>query len=97
MTVEKVLESYLLEECMGDGDTLNSIQPDTDLFKRGIIDSLGILRLVAFMEDRFHISVPEEKLRPENFCSIRALSTLVKDINNSIQGENFKENKSKIT
>ncbi len=84
MTVEKALESYLLEEYMGDDDTLNSIQYDADLFKQGIIDSLGILRLVAFLEENFNISVPEEKLRPENFSSIRALSALVSDINNSI-------------
>ena len=86
MTIEKVLESYLLEEYMGDDDTLNSIRYDADLFKQGIIDSLGILRLVAFMEESFNISVPEEKLRPENFSSIRALTALVNEIRNNQNG-----------
>jgi acyl carrier protein len=44
-----------------------------DLLSSGVIDSLGILRLVSFIEERFGVQVPDEDVVYENFHSIRAL------------------------
>lgn len=48
-----------------------------DLLSAGIVDSLGILRLVSFIEDRFGVKVPDEDVVFENFQSIRAMGTYV--------------------
>jgi acyl carrier protein len=45
-----------------------------DLISAGIIDSLGILQLVAFISDSFGIEVPDEDVVYENFHSIEAIS-----------------------
>jgi acyl carrier protein len=50
---------------------------DADLLGAGIVDSLGLLRLVAFMEDRFGVRVPDEDVVFENFQSIRAMASYV--------------------
>ena len=50
---------------------------DTALLEGGIIDSLGILELVTFIEEEFAISVVDEELVPENFSSIDRLVAFV--------------------
>ena len=39
----------------------------------GILDSLGILQLVAFIEERFNVCVADEDVVYENFYSIGAI------------------------
>jgi len=50
-----------------------NLDPDTDLLGAGILDSLGVLQLVAFIEKSFHISVPDEDVMYDNFMSINTL------------------------
>jgi acyl carrier protein len=54
-----------------------ALTDDTDLLSAGIVDSLGILRLVAFIEERFGVKVPDEDVVFENFQSIRAMAGYV--------------------
>jgi acyl carrier protein len=51
---------------------------DSDLLlETGIIDSLGILDLVQFLETEFGLHVEDDELLPENFQSIRAVAEFV--------------------
>lgn len=45
-----------------------------DLLQGGLIDSLGILEVVSFLERQFGIVVDDEELTPEHFKSIDALT-----------------------
>jgi acyl carrier protein len=47
------------------------------LIESGIIDSLGIMTLLAFLEEKFSIQVPGDELVPDNFASISAITELV--------------------
>jgi acyl carrier protein len=47
------------------------------LLENGIIDSLGVLDLVSFMEETFAITVTDEELLPENFQTIERLAKFV--------------------
>ena len=44
-----------------------NIKDSDELLESGIMDSLGILDLVAFIESEFNITVSDEDLSPENF------------------------------
>jgi acyl carrier protein len=46
------------------------VDPDQSLVESGVIDSLGILELVEFVEVRFDLRIPEDELLPENLDSI---------------------------
>ncbi|AJE03468.1 acyl carrier protein [Geobacter pickeringii] len=46
------------------------LRPDTSFVEEGLVDSTGILELVAFVENEFGIEVRDEELVPENFDSI---------------------------
>jgi acyl carrier protein len=45
----------------------------------GMVDSLGILDLVLFLEQEFGLQVSDEELSPENFDSLEAVSTFVRN------------------
>lgn len=75
-----VVENFLF----GDANGLK----DTDLFlDQGIIDSTGVLELVAFLEETYGFKVADEELIPENLNSIAFVSEYVtKKLNE--QGKN---------
>lgn len=50
---------------------------DDSFLDNGIIDSLGILELVAFVEKEFGITVSDDELLPDNFESVRCLAAFV--------------------
>ena len=55
----------------------SDIADDEDLIDTGVVNSLGIFQLVAFLEERFQISVGDEEITPENFATIDGIERLV--------------------
>jgi acyl carrier protein len=55
----------------------SDIADDDDLIDSGVIDSLGIFQLVAFLEETFGIAIGDEEITPENFGSVAAIERLV--------------------
>jgi acyl carrier protein len=47
------------------------------LLGNGILDSLAILDVVAFIEKEFHITISDDELLPENFNSISNMAVFV--------------------
>jgi len=52
------------------------------LLKNGLIDSLGILEVVTFLEKTFGFTITDEELLPENFESVRCLCVFVEQKRN---------------
>jgi acyl carrier protein len=74
MDVRDAIRSYIRDEVMfGDG----SIDDDTPLWGQGIIDSIGLMELVAFLEERFGIQIDDEELTAENFRTVRTIEDMV--------------------
>lgn len=61
-----------------------NVSNDEPLLKNGLIDSLGILDLVTFVENEFGIAVSDEDLLPENFGSIHSLTNFVQQKTNGV-------------
>jgi acyl carrier protein len=57
--------------------------PDDDLLKKGLVDSLGVMELVGFIEDRYGITVRDEDLTPENFGTLIRIEEYVEGRRNS--------------
>lgn len=75
MNASIVLKEYIREELMnGANDELDESE---NLLAAGIIDSLGILRLVSFVEEKFGIEVPDEDVTIDNFQSVKSMSDYV--------------------
>lgn len=56
------------------GDQLTD---DKSFLDSGIIDSTGVLELVAFLEEKFGISVGDRELLPENLDSVQNAARFV--------------------
>ena len=54
-----------------------SIAEDDDLLAGGIIDSLGVTQLLAFLEERFGIRVADDELTPANFRTLAAIEAFI--------------------
>jgi acyl carrier protein len=54
-----------------------AVTDEDSLLDSGIIDSLGILDLVAFLEKTYGIRIGDEELSPANFDSIAAVARFV--------------------
>jgi acyl carrier protein len=53
------------------------LTPDYGLIDNGVLDSLGIFRMVGFLEDDFGVEVEDDDLVPENFATLAAICALV--------------------
>jgi len=77
MTIQESLEKVILNEIAG-GLGKKSLDPDENLLEQGIIDSLGLMKLVVYMEEHFDMEVPDEEIVPENFQSLNSVATFIK-------------------
>ncbi len=50
---------------------------DTDLFATGLVDSLGLMRLVAHLEETLGIPLGDADLAPEHFGTLARLAAFV--------------------
>jgi acyl carrier protein len=76
MTVTTDLQSFILEE-LTPGRGIAAIAPDDDLLARGIIDSLAVMALVEFLEERYGVRVGTEDLQPGNFRDVHAIEAFI--------------------
>ena len=56
------------------GRAAEDLHDDEDLLMSGLVDSLGMMRLVAFIGDELGISVPPEDVTIEDFSTIAAIT-----------------------
>ncbi len=67
-----ILITYIKKEFARDSQV--EITAQTDLFASGILDSLGLMKLIRFVEATFDNPVPLTDILPENFSSVRNIS-----------------------
>lgn len=53
------------------------VSPEDKWLETGLLDSLGILDLVQFLEQEFSLTVADEELVPEHFQSLKAVAEFV--------------------
>ncbi|MCP4292289.1 MAG: acyl carrier protein [bacterium] len=72
MEVKEQVRNYIIENFLfGDDSPLEN--DSMSLLDGGIIDSVGVMELVAFLEQDFEMSVADEDLIPENLDSVENL------------------------
>ena len=74
-TIE-ILKQFITEEFVPVGDA-NELQENQSLLETVIIDSLGIMKLLVFIEEKFQLKVSDEELIPENFETLFAIAKLI--------------------
>jgi|SRR5262249_11647848 len=74
--IRQQLADFIVAE-FSEGNTVEAVRPDDDLIKQGIVDSMGVLQIVAFIEQTYGARVVDEELVVENFRSISSIAHLV--------------------
>ena len=54
-----------------------ALDPDVELLGAGIIDSMGIMELIEFMEEEFSIQVVDDEITEENLGTLAAIGDYV--------------------
>lgn len=71
MSIEEQLTTYFRENCAADVDG------DTALIESGLIDSMGVMELVEYLERSFGIEMDMDDLTVDRFGTITSITQLV--------------------
>ena len=70
-----------IREFLGENFLLNrngfKLADDASLLDAGVVDSTGVLEVIAFVEETFEIQVLDEEVVPENFDSVDRIAAYV--------------------
>lgn len=69
------IRSFIIENFLFGND--DGLTDDASFLDEGIIDSTGVLELVTYLEEQFHIKVMDDELVPENFDSINKVANFI--------------------
>lgn len=70
------IKQFIVDEFMPDVPA-EELEDDFDLLTGGVVDSLGLLKVVAWLEDEFDIGVDDSELGPESFRTVAAIKAFV--------------------
>ena len=72
----ETIKQFVIDEFLPDvtGDDLTT---DYDLVATGVIDSLGLLKLIAWLEERFELPIDDLELDPDSFRTINAIDAFI--------------------
>jgi acyl carrier protein len=73
MTTEEILKGYFAEK----SDKAKGLSSSDSLLEKGLLDSMALVKLIAFLEERFGIALGDEEFDPDNFETIEAIAKLI--------------------
>ena len=80
LTNEKELIRQFVIEKLARAKKINHLNDQDNLIENSIIDSLGIMQLVSYIEATFAVKVKDEDIIPDYFESIDAISNYIENL-----------------
>jgi acyl carrier protein len=74
----QTIRKFIVEEFLPDVPA-ESLAEDYDLLSGGVIDSLGLLKIIAWLEDRFDIAVDDLEIAPDNFRTVTTMNDFLQN------------------
>jgi acyl carrier protein len=71
MDIEERLVDYFRNHAGGE------VKPETRLVEEGVIDSMGVMELLAFIESTFGVTPDMDDLTIENFATINDIKNFI--------------------
>jgi acyl carrier protein len=75
--LESEIRKFITENMLFSADGFN-YDDDASLLEAGIVDSIGVMELVTFVDKTYKITVPPEDISPDNFDSINRLANYIR-------------------
>lgn len=73
MTTEDILRTYFAEK----NPKAKDLSAEDSLLDKGLLDSMAIVKLIAFLEERFGVQLGDDEFDPDNFETLAAITKLV--------------------
>ena len=73
--IQKKVYDYVVSNFIFDART--ELRDDQSLLGSGIVDSTGILELIAFVEGTFHVHFEDAELVADNFDSVNRVTSSI--------------------
>ena len=67
--IKTTIRKYLADNVLLSGG-IDDIKDDSSFLERNLLDSTGVLELVAFIEDHFQVKVGDDEIVPDNLDSV---------------------------
>jgi len=71
--MNQLIVSFIEKEFLPASSKLGSMEEE--LLTGGIINSLGLMKLVSFIENQYQISIPFEDITLEHFNTLKSISS----------------------
>jgi acyl carrier protein len=72
----QIIREYIQKEIANGREISN----DESLLDAGVLDSLAIVKLLAYVEDEFDVEIPDSDFDPDNFESVATITQLIERI-----------------
>ncbi|HFE66007.1 MAG TPA: acyl carrier protein [Chloroflexi bacterium] len=76
MDTKTQIKQYIAENYLFSNNGFN-LDDDESFLEAGIVDSLGVVELVSFVEETYDIEVPDDDIVPDNFDSVNNLTNYI--------------------
>ena len=76
--IEALVVAFIRDELVGDESV--DIDLDDNLLISGLVDSVGIVRLIGYIGDRLDVTIPPTDLVPDNFRTIRVMAAYMQGL-----------------
>lgn len=77
MEIEDAIRGFIVRELGWRGKN-EELDDDFPLTENKVLDSMGIFKLVSFLESEYRIEIEDEELVPQNFATIGAVAALAR-------------------
>jgi acyl carrier protein len=74
--IEREVRAFIVENFLF-GNADDAPEPEESFMEIGLIDSTGVLEMVAFLEEKYEIEIDDDQLTPDNLDSIRQIAKFV--------------------
>lgn len=86
MYIENAIIGFITDDLLM-GQPPEAVEPATNLLTTGLVDSLGIMRVILFIEETFGASVPPEDILIEHFLTVETMTTYLTEKHNVVNAE----------
>ncbi len=77
MNIEPQIKDYIARNLLFSSNGFH-YKDDDSFLEEGIVDSQGVMELVAFVEDAFKVRVDDQDIVPDNFDSVSKLASYIR-------------------
>ena len=77
--MKEILTEYIQQHLLR-GRSPVDLKEEDDLLSSGLVDSMGMMKLIGFIEESFEVRVPPQDMIIENFMSVSAIEKYLQQL-----------------